>query len=127
MNAEELKKRTKAFALRVLDVVDALPRTVRGRTLGGQLADSGTSVAANYRAACRARSKAEFISKLGIVIEEADETGFWLEMILDSKLLTAQQLAPLIDEADQFVAIMTSSRKTAQASLNRQSAIGNRQ
>ena len=83
MNEDDLKKRTKQFALRILKLVAALPRTIAGRTIGGQLARSGTSVAANYRAACRARSKAEFISRLGVVEEEADESALWLELIIE--------------------------------------------
>ena len=80
MNKEILKKRLKNHALRIIKLVDLLPKTVVGRTVGNQLVRSGTSVAANYRAALRARSRAEFISKLGIVIEEADESAFWLEI-----------------------------------------------
>jgi four helix bundle protein len=82
MNAEDLKKRTKQFALRVLKLVAALPNNVQGRAVGGQLVRAGTSVASNYRAACRGRSKAEFVAKLGIVVEEADESAFWLELII---------------------------------------------
>ena len=81
MDEEELKQRTKKFALRVLKLVEALPKTIGGQVVERQLAKSGTSVAANYRAACRGRSKAEFISKLGIVEEEADESAFWMELI----------------------------------------------
>ncbi|MGI8838489.1 MAG: four helix bundle protein [Pyrinomonadaceae bacterium] len=79
MKADDLKKRTKQFALRILKLVAALPNTVEGRAIGGQLVRAGTSVAANYRAACRGRSKAEFIAKMGTVEEEADESAFWLE------------------------------------------------
>jgi four helix bundle protein len=81
MNADDLKKRTKQFALRVLKLVAALPQTVAGRAIGGQLARAGTSVGANYRAACRGRSRAEFIAKLGTVEEEADESAYWMEVI----------------------------------------------
>ena len=95
MTEDDLKKRTKRFALRILKLVAALPRTIAGRTIGNQLARSGTSVPANYRAACRARSKAEFISKLGIVEEEADESAFWLEMIIEGELLKKQRVEPL--------------------------------
>ncbi len=80
MDTNELKDRTKTFAARVLKLVDALPKTTSGRTVANQIARSGTSIAANYRSACRARSKAEFIAKMGIVEEEADETLFWLEL-----------------------------------------------
>src|SRR6266571_1871525 len=87
MTEDELKKRTKQFALRILKLISALPNTTAGRTIGNQLARSGTSVPANYRAACRGRSKAEFISKLGVVEEEADESAFWLELIIEGGLL----------------------------------------
>ena len=117
MTEDELKKRTKTFALRVLKLVAALPKNILGRTIGGQLARSGTSVAANYRAACRARSKAEFISRLGVVEEEADESAFWLEMIIESGLMKKELVEPLWQEADELVAIMTSSRKSASRSL----------
>ena len=113
MAGEELKGRTKRFALRVLNVVDALPKTVKGRLIGGQLGRAGTSTAANYRAACRARSKAEFIAKLGTVIEEADESAFWLELIVEGKILGRQLIEPLWREANEIVAIMTASQKTA--------------
>ena len=113
MNEEELKNRTKKFALRVLKLIDALPNTVSGRTIAGQLARAGTSVAANYRAACRGRSKPEFIAKLGIVIEESDESAFWLEIIIESEMLKANLVESLLNEANEIVAIMVSSRKTA--------------
>ena len=114
---DELKKRTKRFALRILKLVAALPKTVAGRTIGGQLARSGTSVPANYRAACRARSKAEFISRLGVVEEEADESALWLELIMEGALMKKTRVEPLWKEADELVAIMTSSRKSASSSL----------
>jgi four helix bundle protein len=119
--AVELKERTKAFALRIFKLVDALPKSVQGRAVANQIIRSGTSIAANYRAACRARSRAEFISKIGIVEEEADETLFWLELILDTEMLSSERLAPLMKEADELVAIMAASRKSAVA--NRQSAL----
>jgi len=117
MTEDELKRRTKLFALRILKLVAALPKTVAGRTIGGQLARSGTSVAANYRAACRARSKAEFISRLGVVEEEADESALWLELIIEGELMKKTLVEPLWIEADELVAIMTSSRKSAAKSL----------
>jgi four helix bundle protein len=117
MTEDDLKKRTKLFALRVLKLVAALPRNLAGRTIGGQLVRSGTSVAANYRAACRARSKAEFISRLGVVEEEADESALWLELIMESELMKKALVEPLWIEADELVAIMTSSRKSAGQSL----------
>lgn len=113
MDAEELKKRTKQFALRILKLVAALPNNLQGRTVGGQLVRSGTSVGSNYRAACRGRSKAEFIAKLGIVEEEADESAFWLELIIEGSLLKAELVQPLLDEAHELTRIVASSRITA--------------
>ena len=113
MNEAELKARTKQFALRVIRLVGALPRTLVGREIGRQLVRSGMSVGANYRAACRGRSKAEFVAKLGIVEEEADESGFWLELIIEAELMKAPRVQPLLDEANELTSIMTSSRITA--------------
>jgi four helix bundle protein len=109
--------RTKQFALRIMKLVGALPKSIQGRAIASQLIRSGTSVAANYRAACRSRSKAEFIAKLGTVEEEADETAFWLELIIEGSLLTAAQIQPLLIEANEIVAITAASKKTASASL----------
>jgi four helix bundle protein len=117
----DLKARTKKFALRVMKLVDALPRTIQGRAIASQIIRSATSVAANYRAACRARSRAEFIAKIGVVEEEADETAFWLELIIDSALLTQARIRPLLAEAGELVAIMAASRKSALG--NRKSAM----
>jgi four helix bundle protein len=114
---DELKRRTKIFTLRVLKLVAALPNSVAGRTVGGQVARASSSVGANYRAACRARSKPDFISKLGIVEEEADESAFWLEVIVESKLLKEHLVEPLLTEANELTAIMTSSRKSASRDL----------
>lgn len=108
----ELKVRTKAFALRVLRLVDAMPRNQKGRILADQIGRSGTSVAANYRAACRARSRAEFAAKLGIAEEEADESTFWLEMIAESGTLPAAKITSLHREAEELTAILASSRIT---------------
>ena len=108
-----LKARTKEFALRLMKMVDALPRTIQGRTIAKQIIRSATSVAANYRAVCRARSRAEFISKIGVVEEEADESCFWLELIIDSGLLTEERNRPPLSEAGELVAIMAASRKSA--------------
>ena len=98
MNAQQLKERTKQFALRVMRLVDVLPNTPKGRAIASQLVRSGTSVAANYRAACRGRSKAEFIAKVGIVEEEADETALWLELIIEDKFLPEKKIASLLKE-----------------------------
>jgi four helix bundle protein len=113
MDAEDLKTRTKSFAIRVLKPVAALPNTTAGRAIGGQLVRAGTSVGANYRAACRGRSRREFIAKLGIVIEEADESAFWLEMIIEGGLLRSARVKPLLEEANEITRIIASSRKTA--------------
>jgi four helix bundle protein len=121
MTTDELKARTKEFALRVIRLVDALPNTVKRRAIANQIMRSATSVAANYRAACRARSRAEFIAKIGVVEEEADETAFWLELIVDSSIRTEKQIGPLREEANEIVATMAASRKSAIA--NRQSAV----
>ncbi len=128
MNAEELKGRTKQFALRILKLVVSLPNTVEGKAIRGQLVRSGTSVGANYRAACRGRSKAEFIAKLGVVEEEADESAFWMELIIESGLLKQPLVEPLLKEANELAKIMARSRISALKTLHRdrQSAMGNR-
>src|SRR4051812_28112837 len=108
MNPAELKNRTKQFALRILKLVAALPNTIEGRAIANQLVRSGTSVAANYRATCRARSKAEFVAKIGLVLEEADETLLWLELIDEGKLLPTTRVESLFAEANEIVAIMVS-------------------
>ncbi|MBC7966924.1 MAG: four helix bundle protein [Fuerstia sp.] len=114
MDDVELKKRTKQFALRVMKLVAALPVNFVGKSIGSQLIRSATSVGANYRAACRGRSKAEFIAKLQIVIEEADESCYWLELIIEGELLPSAKVEQLLDEANQITAIMVASRKSAQ-------------
>src|SRR6266487_2607282 len=113
MSERDLKTRTKAFALRILKLVDALPKTTAGRALASQIVRSGTSIAANYRAACRAKSTADFIAKMGIVEEEADETLFWLELLEESALVTAAKLAAIKQEANELIAITVASIKTA--------------
>jgi four helix bundle protein len=112
MNQEELKLRTKKFALRVIDLTQALPKTDVGRVICNQLLRSGTGTAANYRAACRARSTSEFIAKLGIVIEESDESSFWMELIIDSKLLKADLVLDLLKESNEITAIMYATRNS---------------
>jgi len=119
MTEAELKLRTKNFALRVMKLVDALPKSIKGRAVAGQLIRSGTSVAANYRSSCRARSKAEFVAKLGLVVEEADESVLWLELIIEDGLLPKKRVTPLLAEANEIVCIMVSSRRTASGLLNR--------
>lgn len=113
MNEIELKQRTKQFSLRVMKLVAALPRSTEGRAIGNQLVRSGTSVGANYRAACRGRSKSEFIAKLGTVEEEADESAFWMELIIESGLLEKKRVEALLQEANELVAILVASRKSA--------------
>jgi len=110
---EDLKQRTKKYALRIIKLVRAIPNTREGGIIGGQLLRSGTSTAANYRAVCRARSKAEFIAKLGIVIEETDESAFWSEIIIESNLMKANLVKPLLDETNEILAIMISSSNSA--------------
>ena len=113
MDEEQLKQRTKQFALRIIKLVGSLPQTIEGREIGRQLIRSGTSIGANYRSACKGRSMAEFIAKLGIVEEEADETAYWLELVIEGGLLETGVVEPLVQEANEFVAIMASSKKTA--------------
>jgi four helix bundle protein len=134
MTSEELKGRTKVFALRVIKLVDALPRGLAGQVIGKQLLRSATSVGANYRAVCREQSRADFAAKLSIVVEEADETLYWLELLKESNLVKPARLAELLKEAGELLAIVSASRKTARvgridvrprAILNRQSSIVN--
>jgi len=108
VNSDELKKRTQQFALRVMALGAALPRTPAGRVIAYQLVKSGTSMGANYRSACRGKSKADFISKLGTVLEEADESAFWLELIIAGEILPAARVQPLHDEANELTAIFAS-------------------
>ena len=117
MDPAELKNRTKQFALRILKLVAALPNSIEGRAIANQMVRSGTSVAANYRATCRARSRAEFVAKIGVVLEEADETLLWLELIKETKLLPTKRVEALLTEANELVAIMVSSRKSAASNL----------
>lgn len=111
----ELRNRTKQFALRVIRMSQAIPASRAANVMCNQILRSATSVAANYRAAGRSRSKAEFVAKLGVVLEEADETVFWLEMLGDSGIVKSSKLANLLEEANQLVAIFAASRRTARA------------
>ena len=113
MTPEELSKRTKTFALRVIRLVDALPRRRTVDIIGRQILRSGTSVGANYRAACRARSKAEFIAKMGIVEEEIDESIYWMDLLVDAGFVKSKVLAALMKEAREILAITVSSINTA--------------
>jgi len=112
LDREELKKRTRDFAHRCVKLALALPQSPLGDHIRRQLIKCSTSVAANYRAACIAQSKASFVSKLSIVIEEVDESCFWLEFIIDEKLLNEKQVAPLLNEGEELTSIFISSRKT---------------
>jgi four helix bundle protein len=116
---DDIKKRTKDFALRVIRMVESLPKGKTGDVIGRQLLRSGTSVGANYRAACRAKSPADFISKIGTVEEEADESIFWMELLIESGLIHERLLEDLMREANELVAIIVSSintvRKTAKS------------
>jgi four helix bundle protein len=113
METRDLKQRTKEFALRIIRLVESLPREKISDVIGKQLLRSGTSVGANYRSACRAKSTADFISKMGTVEEEADESIYWMELLVESGLVHKDDVGELLDEADQIVAIIVSSIKTA--------------
>ncbi len=113
MEKRDLKERTKSFALKIIKVVEMLPKGRTTDILGRQLLGAGTSVGANYRAACRAKSTADFISKMGIVEEEADETIYWMELLIESGLISKNDLIHLLDEANQILAITVSSINTA--------------
>jgi len=113
MDKNELKQRTKNYALRIIKLVRSLPKTIEAMIIGNQLIRSGTSVGANYRAVYIARSKAEFISKLGIVIEEADESAFWLEIIIDSDIVKKDLVKSLLNETNEIISIMVLARKSS--------------
>ena len=115
----DLKKRTKKFALRAIKLVESLPKTQTAKVIGNQLLRSSTSVPANYRASCRARSNAEFMAKLGIVEEETDESVFWIEMLVDADLVTLPRVEDLMDEGNQLTAIWVASINTARGGKRR--------
>ena len=117
MSRETMKRRTKAFALEVIGFVDSLPRTRSADVLGRQLIRSGTSVGANYRAACRGRSPAEFIAKLGIVEEETDEAAYWLELLVEAGIVTEDEAAHILNEADQLLSITVATIRTARKNV----------
>ena len=121
MNKHELLQRTKLYALRVIKAVQALPRDAVSSTLGRQLLRAGTSVGANYRAACRAKSTADFVNKLKIVEEECDESIYWMELIVESGVMPPARFQPLIAEANELVAIVVASLRTARGRSNRKS------
>ena len=112
MNKEEFAGRTKGLAIRVIKLVEALPKNTTASVIGRQLLRSGTSVGANYRAACRARSTADMIAKLKIVEEEADETLYWLELLVEANIMPQARLAPLVTETDEILAMTVASIKT---------------
>lgn len=117
--AEDLRTRTKKFALRIVALVSALPRTMVASVLGKQLLRCGTSVAAQYREACRARSQAEFVSKVESALQEMDETAYWLELLAESEVVAADRLHPLRAEADELAAILVASVRTAKSRQGR--------
>ena len=116
MTREEMKERMKAYANRVVRLCEALPKNWVARTVGAQLLRSGTSVGANYRAVCRAKSNADFVNKLRIVEEECDESLFWMELLVENGMMTAARLRNLMREADEILTIVVSSAKTARSS-----------
>ena len=117
---EHLRERTKALAIRVVKLFSALPHSPQAQVIGKQLLRCGTSVAANYRAACRSRSRAEFVARLGVVVEEADETIFWLELLVDAEIIPAQRMEELLDEARELTAIFTAAQQTSRKRQNLQ-------
>jgi four helix bundle protein len=119
MSDENLKLRTKQFALRVIKLVESLPNDRTSGVLGRQLLRAGTSVGANYRAACRSKSTADFISKMGTVEEEADESGYWMELLEDSGKIKPAKISALMQEASELTAIAVSSINTARKSTSR--------
>lgn len=110
---EQMKARTREFAIRVVRLFRALPKTEEARIIGRQVLRSGTSVAANYRAVGRARSRAEFVSKMGTVVEEADETVFWLDLLVATGTVPEHKLRDLLAEANELLAIFAASQRTA--------------
>jgi len=113
MNPEEMKKRTRAFALRIIRLAESLPNTPTANVIRHQMLRCGPSVGANYRAACRARSKADFAAKMGIVEEEADESVFWIELLIDAEIIKRARVRDLLIEADEILSITVSSIKTS--------------
>jgi four helix bundle protein len=132
MTPDDFRKRTKAFALRIIRLTEALPRSGAAAIIRGQLVRCGTSVGANYRAACRARSRRDFVAKMGVVEEECDESLYWMELLIDSGQVTAGKMKNLMGEAEEILTMVVASIRTcrsgtAQATRRRQSAIRNPQ
>ena len=119
MGPEDLKQRTKNFALRIIELVEALPKRRTADVISRQLLRSGTSVGANYRAACRAKSPADFISKMGTVEEETDDSLYWMELLIDAGIVESKRLEGLMKEADELLAFTVSSMKTAKTRRSR--------
>jgi four helix bundle protein len=113
MNQDDFKKRTKAFALRIIRLAESLPDTPTARVMRNQMLRYGPAVGANYRAACRAKSKPDFISKMGTVEEEADETVYWMELLIDAEIVKRSLISDLLKEADEILSIVVTSIKTA--------------
>jgi four helix bundle protein len=114
-DAEQLRQRTKQFAIRIVRLFRALPRSAEAQVVGKQLLRCGTSVGANYRAVCRSRSKAEFIARMGVVAEEADESVFWIELLIETQAVPEVRVSELLKEAKELTAIFSASRKTARS------------
>jgi four helix bundle protein len=123
MTQDEMKRRTKQYGLRVMRLVESLPNRKIANHIGGQLLRCGTSVGANYRSACRAKSKADFIAKLAIVEEEGDESIYWMELLIEGSIVKAELLTDLMNEADQIVAIIVASINTVKKSAYPRSQI----
>ncbi|MBK7709350.1 MAG: four helix bundle protein [Acidobacteria bacterium] len=125
MTQNEMKLRTEKFALRIINLVDNLPNTKPANVIGHQLLRSATSVGSNYRAVCRAKSAADFINKLSIVEEEADESGYWLELLSEGRIVRHEKLVALMEESDEIVAIVVAASKTSKERRNPKSQIPN--
>jgi four helix bundle protein len=124
MTPEEMKDRTKRFGLRIIRAVASLSRTFAARHIGGQLLRAGTSIGANYRSACRGRTQAEFIAKLGIVEEEADETIYWMEMLVEAGIMPEVKLSALMTEANEILSIVVASINTARGGARNSKRLG---
>lgn len=114
----DLQRRTKSFAIAIVRLFRSLPHSSEAQVIGKQLLRSGTSVGANYRAVCRARSRAEFVSKMSVVLEEADESAFWLELLIETGILPCDKLKPLLGETNELAAIFGASLRTSKNSLS---------
>jgi four helix bundle protein len=110
--ARQLQERTKQFAVRIVRMFQALPKTGEAQVIGKQVLRSGTGTAANYRAACRSRSKTEFAARMGVVVEEADETVFWLELLVEARIVSPRRMEGMLREANELLAIFSASRRT---------------